>query len=166
MIGLTEKSLRRLFEVSLWLKAAHSLIEVVAGLLLYLLPQDAITALVRQLTWAELMEDPGDLVANALRHAAEGFGADAQSFAAWYLFSHGAIKLALVAAVLANRTWAYPAFIAAMIGFVAYQVHLLRLDLSAPLVVITVVDLIVLALAIHEYRYRRRAHLHDSGADR
>ena len=164
MIGLKEDSLRRLFEVGLWLKAAHSLIEVVGGVLLYLLPQDAITALVRRLTWAKLMEDPGDLVANALRHAAEGFGTGAQSFAAWYLFSHGAIKFALVAAVLANRTWAYPAFIAAMVGFIAYQVHLLRLDLSVPLVVITVVDLIVLALAVHEYRYRRRARLRQSGA--
>lgn len=114
-----------------------------------------------RLTWAELMEDPGDLLANALRHAAEGFGADAQSFAAWYLFGHGAVKLALVIGVLANRSWAYPAFIAAMIGFVAYQVHLMRLDLSAPLVLITLLDLLVLALAVHEYRFRRRERLQD-----
>ncbi|MGR3381480.1 DUF2127 domain-containing protein [Roseovarius indicus] len=53
------------------------------------------------------MEDPGDLVAGALRRGTEGFGSDAQSFVAWYLFGHGAIKLALVVAVLANRSWAY-----------------------------------------------------------
>ncbi|MFN7176376.1 MAG: DUF2127 domain-containing protein [Thermaurantiacus sp.] len=161
MIGLREDTLRRLFQASLWLKAAHSLIEVAGGLLLYVLPHEAITALVRRLTSAELMEDPGDLVAGALRQAAEGFGADAQSFAAWYLFSHGAIKLVLVIAVLANRTWAYPAFIAAMIGFVGYQVHLMRLDLSVPLLLVTFVDLLVLALAVHEYRFRQSERLRD-----
>lgn len=161
MIRPGEETLRRLFQASLWLKWAYSLTEVAGGLLLYILPHDAITALVRRLTWAELMEDPGDLIAGKLRQAAEGFGADAQSFAAWYLFSHGAIKLALVIAVLANRSWAYPTFIAAMIGFVGYQLHLMRLDLSVPLVLITLIDLIVLALAIHECRFRRRVRLHS-----
>lgn len=163
MIGPRENALRRLFRASLWLKGAHSLIEVIGGGLLHALPHEAITVLVRRLIWAELMEDPGDLVANALSHAVEGFGADAQSFAAWYLFSPGAIKLAPVIAVLANRSWAYPTFIMAMIGFVAYQMHLMRLDLSLPLVLITVIDLIVLALAVHEYRFARRERLHDRG---
>ena len=154
MTNPREDTLRGLFRASLFLKGAHSLIEVMAGLLLYALPHEAITAFVRRLTWAELMEDPGDLVANALRHAAEGFGGDTQSFAAWYLFSHGAIKLSLVVAVLANRAWAYPAFIAATIGFVLYQLYLMRLGLTLPLVLITLIDLVVLGLAIHEYRYR------------
>lgn len=166
MTGPGEDMLRRLFQASLWLKATHSLIEVMGGLLLHAMPHQAITALVRRLTWAELMEDPGDLVANALRRAAEGFGADAQSFAAWYLFSHGAIKLTLVLAVLDNRSWAYPALIVAMTGFVVYQVHLMRLDFSLPLVVITLVDLIVLALTVHEYRFRRRENLHGGSMGR
>jgi uncharacterized membrane protein len=156
MIGPREEILRGLFRASLWLKGAHSLVELVVGFLLHILPNEAFTAMVRRLTWAELMEDPGDLVANALRHAAEGFGAGAQSFAAWYLFSHGAIKLALVAAVLADRPWAYPAFIAAMAAFILYQLHLMALDMSVPLVAITALDIAVLALAVHEYRFMRR----------
>jgi uncharacterized membrane protein len=41
-----------------------------------------------------------------VRGPAEAFTTDTQAFAAWYLFSHGLIKLALVAAVLTNRVWA------------------------------------------------------------
>lgn len=46
MICLFEQRLRRLFRAGLWLKGAHSLIEVIAGLLLYAVPHEAITALV------------------------------------------------------------------------------------------------------------------------
>ena len=120
---IPETDIRRLFRASLWLKGAHSLVEVLSGLALALISHDTIVAIATALTRAELLEDPRDLVANALRQAAEGFTTDAQSFAAWYLFSHGLIKLVLVAAVLANRVWAYPAFMAAMIGFILYQVY-------------------------------------------
>lgn len=154
---ISESAVRAFFRLSLWLKGLHSLIEVIGAILLYLIPHQAITTLVTRLTWAELMEDPQDLVANALRQAAQSFGTDAQSFAAWYLFSHGLVKLTLVLAILADRAWAYPVFIAGMIGFIAYQVYLMALQLSVPLVAITVLDLVVLALAVHEYRLRTRA---------
>ena len=114
--------------------------EVLGGLALALISHDTVVGIATALTRAELMEDPRDLVANAMRQAAEGFTTDAQSFAAWYLFSHGLIKLALVAAVLANRVWAYPAFIAAMIGFILYQVYRMSFEVSFVLVAITVLD--------------------------
>lgn len=151
---ISENSVRKVFRLSLWLKGAHSLIEVIGGILLYLIPLRAITGLVTRLTWAELMEDPQDFVANSLRQAAAAFGADAQAFAAWYLFTHGLIKLVLVLAILANRKWAFPLFIAGMIGFIAYQVYLMALHVSIPLVAITILDVVVLALAIHESRFR------------
>jgi uncharacterized membrane protein len=111
------------------------------------------------------LEDPRDLVASALRQAAEGFTTDAQSFAAWYLFSHGLIKLVLVVAVLTNRAWAYPVFIMALIGFILYQVYRMTFDVTFVLVSITVLDLIVLALALHEYGFVRRDRQRSLDAD-
>lgn len=154
---IAEHDIRRVFRVSLWLKGLHSLAEVFGGLALVFLSHELIVKFATALTHAELMEDPRDLVANTLRKAAEGFTADAQSFAAWYLFSHGLIKLVLVVAVLTNRVWAYPAFIAAMIGFIAYQVYRMTFDITFVLVTITMLDLIVLVLAWHEYRFIRRS---------
>lgn len=157
MMRIAEDDIRRVFRVSLWLKGLHSLTEVLSGLALVFLSHELIVKLATVLTRAELMEDQRDLVANALRQAAEGFTADAQSFAAWYLFSHGLIKLLLVVAVLTNRVWAYPAFIAAMIGFIVYQVYRMTFGVTFVLAAITVLDLIVLVLAWHEYRFIRQA---------
>jgi uncharacterized membrane protein len=77
----------------------------------------------------------------------------------WYLFSHGLIKLVLVAAVLANRVWAYPAFMAAMSGFILYQVYKMSFEVPFALVAITVLDAVVLALAWHECGYVRRERI-------
>lgn len=153
---IPEADIRQIFRLGLWVKGAHSLVEVLGGLALLLVTHDQLLRLALALTRAELIEDPRDLVATALRQAVEGLSAGSQSFAAWYLLSHGAIKLALVAGVLANRTWAYPAFIAAMAGFIAYQAYRMSLEVTALLVAITVLDLIVLVLAWHEYRLVRR----------
>ncbi|MBL4543958.1 MAG: DUF2127 domain-containing protein [Rhodobacteraceae bacterium] len=157
-----EADIRRVFKASLWLKGAHSLLEVLGGLALAFVSHDLIVRLATALTRAELMEDPRDLVANALRHAAEGFSTNAQAFAAWYLFSHGLIKLVLVAAVLTNRVWAYPAFIAALIGFILYQLYRMSFDVTFALVAITLLDLIVLVLAWHEYRFLRHERNRDA----
>lgn len=162
---ITEIDIRRMFQASLWLKGAHSLAEVLGGLSLAFLSHDLIVRMAIALTRAELIEDPRDLVANAVRQAAEGFTTDAQSFAAWYLFSHGLIKLVLVAAVLAKRIWAYPVFIAALIGFILYQGYRMTFDLTAVLVAITVLDLIVLVLAWHEYGFVRRERQRRPGTE-
>ena len=166
LMRIAETDIRRLFRASLWLKGAHSLVEVLSGLALALISHDTIVAIATALTRAELMEDPRDLVANALRQAAEGFTTDTQSFAAWYLFSHGLIKLVLVAAVLANRVWAYPAFMAAMIGFILYQAYRMSFEVSFVLVAITVLDAVVLVLAWHEYGYVRRKRLRQRDTSR
>ncbi|MCT8328973.1 DUF2127 domain-containing protein [Albidovulum sediminis] len=161
-----ESEIRRVFQISLWLKGAHSLLEVLGGLALTFVSHDLILRIVSALTAAELLEDPRDLVANALRQLAEGFTTDAQSFAAWYLFSHGLIKLVLIAAVLAKRIWAYPAFIVAMIGFILYQGYRMSLDLTFILVAITLLDLVVLVLAWHEYGLVRREQRQNPDAHR
>lgn len=148
------------------MKGAHSLAEVLGGLAFAYLSHDLIVRIATALTRAELIEDPRDLVANALRQAAEGFTTGAQSFAAWYLFSHGLIKLVLIAAVLTNRVWAYPAFIAAMIGFIVYQVYRMSFEVTFTLVAITVLDLVVLFLAWHEYGFVRRERRRRPDVDR
>ncbi len=163
-MNVTEARIRRIFRLGLWLKGAHSLLEVAGGLALAVLSHDLLVSIATALTRAELLEDPRDLVASAIRHASETLTADTQSFAAWYLFSHGAIKLVLVGGVLRNRLWAYPAFNAAMIGFILYQVYRMSFEITLALVAITVLDMIVLVLAWHEYKFVRREGQHDLDA--
>ncbi len=165
MMHVPETDIRRVFQVSLLLKGAPSLLEVLGGLALVFLSHDLVLRMVTVLTAAELLEDPRDLVANAVRQAAEGFATDTQAFAAWYLFSHGLIKLVLVAAVLTSRVWAYPAYIVAMIGFIFYQVYRMTFEVTFVLVAITLLDLIVLFLAWYEYGFVRRERQRSPDAD-
>ncbi len=160
---IAEADIRRVFRISLLLKGVHSAVELLGGLALAFLSHDLIVGIATRLTRAELLEDPRDPVANAVRLAAQGFTTDAQLFAAWYLVTHGLIKLVLVAAVLTERVWAYPAFIIAMAGFILYQLYRMSFDLTFFLVAITVLDVVVIVLALHEYRFVRRDRLRGRG---
>ena len=97
---IREKTIGEIFRISLWLKGAHSLLEILGGLALLLVSHTAILHFVGWITHGELLHDPQDLLARNLEQWATGFSSGSQSFAAWYLLSHGAIKLVLVAAVL------------------------------------------------------------------
>lgn len=70
-----------------------------------------------------------------------------------------ALLAAAVIGVLLNRLWAYPAFIAVLIGFIAYQAYRLSFGMSWVLIAVTVLDVVVLVLTVHEYRYARKASI-------
>ncbi len=166
MKRIAEADIRRVFHVSLWLKGLHSLAEVLGGLALVFLSHELIIRLATALTRAELMEDPRTFSQTLCATRPKASALTPSPFAAWYLFSHGLIKLVLVVAVLMNRVWAYPAFIVAMIGFIVYQVYRMTFDVSFVLAAITVLDLIVLLLAWHEYGFLRRANAHHQDGHR
>jgi uncharacterized membrane protein len=66
--------------------------------------------------------------------------------------------LALVAGLLRNKLWAYPASLMVLGLFMVYQVYRFFYTQSAGLVVLTVLDLIVMVLIWHEYGLVRRHH--------
>ncbi len=160
---IVEADIRCVFQVSLLLRGLHSLAEVLGGLALAFVGHDLIIGLASALTRAELLDDPGDRFAKALRSAAEGLATDAQAFAAWCLFSHGVIKLVLVIAVLGNRVWAYPVFIAAMIGFILCQAY--RMRFGGSFVLVGSRQGSILILAWHEYGFVRRERMRGPGLD-
>lgn len=154
-MAITERTIHRVFEASLLLKGAHALIECVGGIALYVVTTDEITALVRVATQSELVEDPSDFVASHLLQMAQGFSVGAKSFYAFYLLSHGVVKLGLVVALLANRLWAYPASLAVLLLFIAYQLYRYSYTHAFGLIALTVFDVFVLALIWHEYKVVR-----------
>ncbi len=82
-----------------------------------------IVSLINALTQEELVEDPNDIFANYLRTSAHSFSISDQHFYAFYLLSHGVIKLFLVIGLLRNRLWAYPASLIVLGLFIAYQLY-------------------------------------------
>ncbi|VXC85107.1 conserved membrane hypothetical protein [Burkholderia sp. 8Y] len=152
---LHEKNLHLLFELTLGLKAIFALAEIAAGVATYLVPQRYFLALVLWVTRDEFAEDPHDLVANFLLHTAQHLSVDAQRFAGLYLLAHGVAKLWLVAGLLRERLWYFPVSIVVFALFIAYQAYRYTCTHSVWLLLVTALDITVIVLTWHEYRYLR-----------
>ena len=152
----SEHSIRLAFEISLLLKAVFACLEMLAGIGAYLVSQHFLVAVARAITASELSEDPRDFIASYLVHWAQNLSISAQHFAALYLLSHGAVKLWLIVGLLRERLWYYPVALVVFWLFIAYQLYRYPFTHSAFLLLLTALDLIVIALTWHEWRYLRR----------
>jgi uncharacterized membrane protein len=124
---MNEQRIHRVFEISVLLKGAHALIEIAGGVALYLVSTDTVANLVKLATQEELIEDPNDYVATHLLAMAQHFSVESKSFYAFYLLSHGLIKLLLVIGLLKERMWSYPASRSARsssISSIAFRTHI------------------------------------------
>ena len=153
---MNERRIHQLFEISVLLKGAHALIECIGGLVFAFVSTSAIASLVNSLTQDELIEDPNDFVAAHLLDLAQSFTVSTQRFYAFYLLSHGIVKVFLVIGLLRNKVWAYPVSLVVLGLFIVYQVYRFSYTHGFGLIVLTVFDVVVMGLIWHEYRLVRR----------
>ncbi len=149
-----------LFRASVALKGLDALLELAGGAALWVVSPGWIARVVHALTQDEISEDPHDLVANLLRHAAGRLSLSGEHFMAAYLLVHGVVKGAAVWALMRGRLWAYPMAIVVFGGFIAYQVYRYTLTGGMGLVVLTVFDVVVVWLIWLEYRAVKARSLH------
>ena len=154
-----EQRLHRFFEITLLLKALFAVGEIVAAIGVYVVPLDRVADFVGAITSAELAKHPHDFVAAHLADWAQNLSIGTKHFVAFYLLSHGAVKLWVIIGLMRERLWYYPVALVLFTLFIVYQIHRYTLTHSVSLLLITVVDLVVIALTWHEYRYlRSRRH--------
>ena len=153
---MQEKRIHQLFEISVALKGLHALVEIVGGAALYLVSTDAIVLEINGWSHDELVEDPHDWVASHLFEFARTFSVEQHHFYAFYLLSHGLIKAVLVVGLLREKLWAYPASFAVFGAFIAYQLYRYSFTHDIALIALSIFDLFVIALAVHEYRLLRK----------
>lgn len=94
----------------------------------------------------EFAEDPHDLSANLLLHTVQHLSVDARRFAGPYLPGHGAIELWLVAGLLRERLRYFPVSIVVFALFIAYQAYRFTYTDSVWLLLVTALDVVVIAL--------------------
>ena len=145
---IQEKNIRHIFIVSILLKGFNAILEIVGGVLF--LFTGAVTSIVQFLVQGELIEDPSDFIANSIQHYLPYFSEHSQLFAAFYLLSHGVIKIFLVVGLLRNKLWAYQSAIVVFFLFIAYQLYRFTYTHSVFLILLTVFDLFVIWLTWHE----------------
>jgi uncharacterized membrane protein len=144
------------FEIGIFLKGLDGALELVGGAILLIVRPRSVSRVILFLIQHELSEDPHDFVANLLVRIGHHITAHTELFASIYLFTHGAVKLALVAALFYEKLWAYPAAIAVFVLFGVYQMYRYALQHSPAMILLTVLDVFVIALTWLEYRRLRR----------
>ena len=156
---LSERYVGTAFRISLWFKAVFAVTEIVGGIVAFFVSRQFLVQLANAITQGELTEDPNDVVANYIRHAVHHFSAGTRHFTAIYLLAHGIVKLWLVVGLLRLRLWYYPTALVVFSLFVIYQLYRFSYTHSPALLFITAVDLVVIVLTWHEYRYLRRKRI-------
>ena len=141
----------RLFEASLLIKGLLAASEAVAGLGLWLTPNALFGRLAHWLTRTEVSQEPTDAMALWFGHLLETLSIQTQHFYALYLLSHGLLKLFMVLLLQRRTSWAYPAAILVLLGFVTYQLYDWSLTHSPFLLVITGFDLFMAVLVWREW---------------
>jgi len=87
---------------------------------------------------------------------AQNFSVQEQNFYAFYLLSHGVVKLFLVVGLLKGKLWSYPASLIVLGLFILYQLYRYSYTHGVGLIALTVFDIVVMALIWHEYGLVRR----------
>ncbi len=151
-----EKTIHLVFEVSLWLKGFFALSEIIAGVAAYFVSRHFLLSIVLWVTRGEFAEDAHDLIANYLLNAVQHLSVSTQKFAAVYLLGHGIVKLWLIVGLLRRKLWYYPVSLVVFGLLIVYQLYRYTFTHSIWLLLITALDVIVIALTWHEYRYLRR----------
>ena len=153
---MQEKRIHQIFVASVAFKGVHALIEIAGGISLYLVSTATIVAAINRWSYDELIEDKNDWVATHLLQFAQTFSVAEHNFYAFYLLSHGLIKSLLVIGLLRERLWAYPASFAVFGAFIAYQLYRYSFTHDIGLILLSIFDAFVIALAVHEYRLLRK----------
>lgn len=142
----------KVFDISLIIKGLWGFVEMFSGWFLGFADIAWLNDIVWKYTASEIVEDPGDKVANLLLNTAHGLSFSSQEFIAGYLFWHGAIKIILASAVYKKIHWSYPVMMVFLLLFIAYQVY--RFYLTAELYLLAGIffDSFLVVLVGFEYK--------------
>jgi len=155
-----ERFVHLVFQISLWLKGVFALAEIAGGIGAFFIPQQFLVRVAAAITKGELAEDPHDVIANYLLHSVQALSISAKHFTAIYLLGHGVVKLWLIVGLLREKLGYYPVAILVFALFILYQLYRFDSTHSAWLLFVTAVDVVVIGLTWHEYRYLRRVLAH------
>jgi uncharacterized membrane protein len=153
---MNERRIHGLFVLSVGLKGFYAIVEMASGVALFLVAHDSIIRLLSRFITDERLQDPQDWVASTAMKLAQSFSLETQHFYAFYLFTHGLLKLAVVVGLLREKLWAYPACFVVFSAFIAYQLYRYSFTSDVGLLLLSILDAFVIALAVHEYRLLKK----------
>jgi uncharacterized membrane protein len=152
---MRERVLDLLFLIGVLLKAIDGVVELIGGAVLLFVSPGQIRGAASAVTSDELSEDPHDLIANLVVQSASHIHPGGQLFVAAYLLLHGAVKIAIVVALLFGSRRVYPWAMAALGAFLVFQIYELVTKPSVGVAILTVFDALIIWLTWREWRRDR-----------
>ncbi|KND50391.1 MAG: hypothetical protein AB202_01905 [Parcubacteria bacterium C7867-007] len=144
-----EKQIYEFFLISVLLKGAISVAEVIVGIIILIIPVSLFLSLLTMLIDATA---PFPFIHEHLVEEAGAYGAGTAVFLAVYLLSRGLIKSVLIGALLKNWLWAYPASLIVLSLFLVYQFYQIATQGSLAVIAITIFDIVVMYFIWREWR--------------
>ena len=154
-----EKNIHFVFEVSLISKAIFASLEILSGVLVYIISPSVLSRFLISLTESDLFDTKPDALVIYLTRTAESISIGSTHFAAFYLLSHGAVKLFLIIGLFRKKLWFYPASMFVFGVFIIYQLYRFNFTHSYWLLVLTILDILVIWLTWHEYNFLKRTKI-------
>ena len=144
--------LKTSFQTGITLKGIDGVLEIVGGVLLWIVRPAAMNAFIRVLSLHDLSRDPHDFIAVHLLRTSEMLLSTNRLFPSLFLLSHGIAKVVLVIALWMKELWAYPATILVFSAFSAYQIYRCSHTHSIALFILTIFDVVVIGLTWQQWR--------------
>lgn len=141
-----------MFWIGICFKAIDGVLETAGGVALLIVTKQYIRNLVLAVFRHELLEDPNDPIVHFVLKYLHGMSVDTQKFAAVYLLAHGLVKLGLAASIFSRKLWAYPLAAVVLSLLVIYQSIRFLSTHSILLLLLTLIDVGIIALIWPEYR--------------
>jgi uncharacterized membrane protein len=145
----------RFFKVAVILKGLDGAAELVAAVVLLLLPAAAVDRLVAEVVSRDLLGPPDGFLARHLMAGTAEFATGNRTFVLVYLGLHGVVKIGLVVALLSRWRPAYPVAAAVLGVLVAYEVLRAVRTGSVVLPFLAALDVVIIVLVLREYRLLR-----------
>lgn len=141
-----------IFWAVIFLKTADALFEVIGGVILIFISAETINQIVHGLVQPELAEDPRDVIVHFVLKYLGHISPSSKLFGVLYLLIHGTVKLFIVGALWLQQLWAYPLAGIVFMGFIVYQMIRFAYTYSIAMILLSILDVILIALLPPEYR--------------
>ena len=148
-----------LFKYSLFIKGFDGIIEIIAGTGLIFIRPETINTFVYSLVHGELVEEPGNKAAHYLLTYGH-VSSQGALFAAILLLLRGVVKIIVITGLLQRRIWVYPMAIIVFTAFTIYQMYIYFVSPSLFLLLLSIFDVVVIALTVREYKIVKKKTTH------
>lgn len=152
MARLMGNTLRNAYRVGIAVKGFDGVVELLAGLALWIFPS-ALTAALAPLLPKVAGDHPiRNFVAYWAGRMDQELSAGSHTFVVLFLLAHGVVKVVLVYCLMKEYHWVYPYGIAVLALFTIYQAYVLVTTPSWGVAAFTVLDVVIIYLVWREWR--------------